>query len=145
MYEGEEHTVDLSTLQNLQVDEDLYKNGNNFNFTLPKLGTEITFKLLTHGDTKKMDKELEGLKKLNKNIPELTTRLKYIITSVNGSTEIKDIRELVDNYLLAQDSRALREYIKTVQPGIDLVFSPPGSSNSFTIPFGLGLFWPDAV
>jgi hypothetical protein len=38
--------------------------------------------------------------------------LKYIITSVEGAREKKDIRDFVDNYLLAKDSRALREYIK---------------------------------
>jgi hypothetical protein len=35
-----------------------------------------------------------------------------MILSVNGDTEKKTIRDFVDNYCLAKDSRALREYIK---------------------------------
>ena len=144
-YDGEDQVIDLTTLDPRPINEELYKDGNSFNFKLPMSGADITFKLLSHGDTKKLEKEMEGLRKINKNVPELTTRLKYIITSVNGSSDVKDIRELVDDFLLAQDSRALREYIKQVQPGIDLVFSPPGSAEEITIPFGLGLFWPDAI
>ena len=93
---------------------------------------------------KKIKAELEGLKKINKNSSaELSTRLKYMITSVGGSREAKDIREFVDNMLLARDSRALREYIKEVQPDVDMTFFPNGSETKSTIPFGLNLFWPD--
>jgi hypothetical protein len=35
-----------------------------------------------------------------------------MITSVNGDTENKTIREFVDNYMLARDSRAFREHIR---------------------------------
>ena len=42
--------------------------------------------------------------------------MKYIITSVEGKRDKQDIREFVDKYLLARDSRALRSYIKEVQP-----------------------------
>jgi hypothetical protein len=45
-----------------------------------------------------------------------------MILSVNGSTEKKDIREFVDNYLLAQDARAFRNYINEIQPDVDLTF-----------------------
>ena len=104
----------------------------------------ITFKLLTGSDEKKINAELEGLKKLNKNSSaELSTRLKYIITSVNGNRENKDIREFVDNVFLARDSRALREYIKEVQPDVDLTFFPDGSNEKVSIPVGLNFFWPD--
>jgi hypothetical protein len=143
---GEDHTVDLSTLENKPLNEELFKDGeNNFEFTLPHSGNKITFKLLTHKDEQNISRELEGLKKINKdNSPELTTRLKYLITSVEGKTESKDIREFVDNYLLARDSRALREYIKEIQPDVDLTFFPTGESNRINIPIGVSFFWPDA-
>ena len=99
---------------------------------------------MNHGDEKKMQKELEGLRKLNKNVPELTTRLKYLITSIEGDSESKTIREFVDNFLLAKDSKALREYIKQIQPGVDIVFSPPGDTDTITVPIGTQFFWPDA-
>jgi len=143
---GEDHTVDLSTLESKTLNDELFKDGkNNFEFTLPHSGNKITFKLLTHKDEQSINRELEGLKKINKdNSPELTTRLKYIITSVEGKTEIKDIREFVDNYLLARDSRALREYIKEIQPDVDLTFFPDGESTRVNIPVGVSFFWPDA-
>ena len=141
---GEEYTIDLTTIQDKPINESLFKNINEFLFTLPSTGTEITFKLLTGADEKKINAELEGLKKINKNAsPELSTRLKYMITSVGGNREAKDIRQFVDNQLLARDSRALREYIKEVQPDVDLTFFPDGSDTKVSIPIGLGFFWPD--
>ena len=145
MWGGEEHTVDLSVLENKPLNENLFKKGiNEFDFTLPASKIDITFKLLTGADEKKINNELEGLKKINKDSsPELSTRLKYIITSVNGNRETKDIRQFVDTQLLARDSRALREYIKEVQPDVDLTFFPDRSDKKVSIPVGLSFFWPD--
>jgi hypothetical protein len=50
--------------------------------------------------------------------------------------------EFVDT-MLARDSRALREYIKEVQPDVDLTFFPNGSNEKVSIPVGLSFFWPD--
>lgn len=145
MYGGEEQTVDLSTVENKPLLEHLFTKGKNeFEYTLPSTGVKITFKLLTGADEKKINAELEGLKKINKNFsPELSTRLKYMITSVEGDYEGKTIREFVDNNLLARDSRAFREYIKEVQPDVDLTFFPEGSNTKIDIPIGLRFFWPD--
>jgi hypothetical protein len=144
-YNGESHTVDLSQVENKELNEVVSKaTTNEFTFTLPKSKNTVTFKLLTHKDEYQINRELEGLKKINKDSsPELSTRLKYIITSVEGSRETKDIREFVDNYLLAQDSRALREYIREIQPDVDLTFFPNGSSDRVSIPVGVSFFWPD--
>jgi hypothetical protein len=145
MYGGEEQTVDLSTIENKPLLEHLFTKGKNeFEYTLPSTGVKITFKLLTGADEKKISAELEGLKKINKNFsPELSTRLKYMITSVEGNSDGKTIREFVDNNLLARDSRAFREYIKEVQPDVDLTFFPDGSNTKIDIPVGLRFFWPD--
>jgi hypothetical protein len=142
---GEEYNIDLTTIEDKPLNEKLFVKGKNeFSFTLPSTGVEITFKLLTGTDEKKINAELEGLKKINKNSsPELSTRLKYMITSVGGNRETKDIRSFVDNQLLARDSRALREYIKEVQPDVDLTFFPDGSDSKVSIPVGLNFFWPD--
>lgn len=142
---GEEQIIDLATIENKPLDTRKYKKGiNEFNFTLPHSGIEITFKLLTGKDEKKINAEIEGLKKINKNFSaDLSTRMKYIITSIGGNKEAKDIREFVDNVFLARDSRALREYIKEVQPDVDLTFFPEGKNNKVDIPIGLNFFWPD--
>lgn len=144
-YLGETHTIDLSQIENKPLKEELFVNHvNEFTFTLPKSKNTITFKLLSHKDEQDISRELEGLKKINKDAsPELSTRLKYMITSVEGMRDRKDIREFVDNAFLAQDSRALREYIREIQPDVDLTFFPDGSDDRINIPIGISFFWPD--
>ena len=141
---GEEQVIDLSTLENKLFDESLITKGKNeFNYTLPSTEAKITFKILTGNDESKIERELAGLKKLNKEAsPDLSTRLKYMITSVDGETGTKEIREFVDNYLLARDSRALREYIKNIQPDVDMNYILD-SGEEVTVPIGLSFFWPD--
>ena len=142
-YDGQEYTVDLSQLDNKPFDYS-NKGVNEFSYTLPSTGVNITYKILTHGDEQKIQTEIDGLKKINKNIsPELSTRLKYIITSVNGDREIKTIREFVDKHLLARDSRELRKHIKETQPDVDLTFFPDGTTDRVDIPIGIKFFWPD--
>jgi hypothetical protein len=144
-YNGESQTIDLSTLENKSINKELFSSRvNEFTFTLPKSKNTITFKLLTHKDEQDISRELEGLKKINKDAsPELTTRLKYTITSVEGIRDKKDVRNFVDNYLLAQDSRALREHIKEIQPDVDLTFFPSNGDDRVNIPIGISFFWPD--
>ena len=147
-YNGEEHTVDLSQLDNKEIDIERFSKGKNeFNFQLPTSGTLLTYKLLTHGDDKKIDAEVRGLKKLNKNAsPELSTRLKFMVTAVDGDVEKMAIRSFVDNYFLARDSRAFREHIKQTQPDVNLTFEyegPDGDVKDVDIPIGLTFFWPD--
>ena len=63
----EKVTIDLTEADDKELDESLVKNGvNEFNFILPTTKNELTFKILTHGDEKKIEQELKGLKKLNK-------------------------------------------------------------------------------
>jgi hypothetical protein len=145
-YNGEQEEIDLSLLENKKLEEELFQNRTNeFSYTLPFSKNEITFKILTHKDEKMITREIEGLKKINKNnVPELTTRLKYIITSIEGKRDTKDIRNFIDNYLLAKDSRSLREYIRQIQPDVDLTFFPNDSENRSSIPISVNFFWPDA-
>lgn len=147
-YKDEETTVDLSQIDMNYLDDSLVKNGNQFEFTLPHSNIEITFKLLTQEDDDKIQKEIKGIKKINKLAsPDLSTRLKYIITSVKGDTETKTIRHFVDNYLLARDSKALRSYIKEIQPDVKMVFDyegPDGLEQDISLPINATFFWPDA-
>lgn len=148
--EDEEVEVDLSKFTNKALKESEYEKGvNNFKFTLPKTDNQVTFKLLTHGEEQKIEREIKGLKKLNKNSsPEVTTRMKYILTSVNGITENKDIREFVEKYFLAADARALRKEYVRVQPDINFKIDhtfEDGREEEISVPIGLNFFWPDDV
>ena len=142
---GVNYTIDLSTLENKEFDiKSLEQGKNEFSYTIPSNDTVITYKLLTGKDEKAIDREIAGLKKLNKDAsPEMSTRLKHMILSVDGNEEKKDIREFVDNYLLARDSRAFREHVKNTQPDIDLSYVVD-SGKEVSVPIGLNFFWPDA-
>ena len=142
-------SIDLSTLNEKPLDESLFTTGvNEFTFSLPKTGNVITFKLLTHGDEKKIEAEIKGLTKVNPNGSfDVTTRLKHIVTSVNGDRDQKKIRDFIDNYLLAAEARAFREYYNKVQPDINLVYIPEDENyvgEGIAVPISLSFFWPDA-
>ena len=141
---NKQQTIDLSELENKEFDKSTMLEGKNeFSFTLPHSSTKITYKILDGHDEKKIERELKGLKKLNKNAsPEASTRLKYTLTSVNGETETKDIREFVDNYFLARDARAFRDHLRHTQPDVDLNVILD-SGEEVTVPIGLSFFWPD--
>ena len=146
-YNDNDHQVDLSEVDNKEFDSSsIVKGTNDFSFELPYSTTKITYKILDGHDENKIEQELRGLKKINKDVvPELSTRLKYMITSVNGDTERKNIREFVDNYLLAKDSRALRTRMNEIAPDIDLKYiSGDDGQEDINIPISLTFFWPDA-
>ena len=144
-YNNKPEVVDLSTLDNREFDTtELTQGVNEFSFTLPHSNQEITYKLLNGKVEKAIERELAGIKRVKKDAsPELSTRLKHMIVSVEGKTEKKDIRDFVDNYLLARDSRAFREHVRITQPDVDLnvVIS---TGEEVRIPVGLNFFWPDA-
>ena len=148
-YQDEDASVDLSELEDKELDESLIVEGKNeFDFTLPFSKKSITFKLLTQADDTKIQNELKGLKKINKNSnPENTTCLKHTILSVDGDITPKTIREFVDNSLLARDARELRKYITHVSPDVDLNVSLTLGDGEvvedITLPIGVNFFWPD--
>ncbi len=145
-----EHTFDLTQIETVKIDDKLLKSGNNFELELPISKRTITFKLLTHRDEREIETELEGYRKLSATTgvtPELTTRLKKQITSVDGNKEKPFIDNFVVNEFLAQDTKAYREYLKKVTP--DVVFeqeytSQIGEPHKVDIPVGVRFFWPES-
>ena len=144
-YNGEEHTVDLSTLDAKSFDENLINKGENrFTFQLPTSGFTLEFKILTHKDENNIKQELKGLQKIHKdNVSEVTTRLKHSILSVDGESDRKVVRDFVDNAFLARDAKAFRDYVREIQPDVDLTFFPSTSDTRINIPIGLDFFWPN--
>ncbi len=141
---GQNYTIDLSELNNREFDSSLITKGiNEFSYTLPSTNISLTYKIITGKDEKAIEREIAGLKKLNKEAsPELSTRLKHMILSIDGNSERKDIREFVDNHLLARDSRAFRAHISETQPDVDLNYVTE-SGEEVSVPIGLNFFWPD--
>lgn len=147
-YQGEKHTIDLTTIKDKELDESLLIDGQNrFDFQVNDK-TTITFKLLTQGDEKIIEKEIQGLEKLfgKGNAPASSTRLSHSILAINGNPDKKFIKDFIENKLLARDARSLRTYISKVQPDINLVFEYNTDSGvkEAPVPIGLSFFWPES-
>jgi hypothetical protein len=145
-YDSKEYTIDLSKIENKNFDESLVLSNGTFNFILPNSGVSLEFKILTAKDEDLIQQEIEGLKKINKEISSsITTRLKHQITSINGDTDKTSIKEFVESYLLASDSRALRSYIKNISPDVNLSqkININGIEEDIDVPINLNFFWPD--
>jgi hypothetical protein len=140
-------TVDLGKVKTKEVDFSMFNNKNEFEFTLPSNGKKITFKLLTHGDETAIERDITALEKLGKDVSaSITTRLRYMIKSVDGDNAIGTINKFV-NGMLARDSRAFREYVKTISPDLDMKFTythEDGEVEEAPISMGVGFFWPSS-
>jgi len=137
-------TIDLAKVQTKNIDFSVFKNKNEFEFTTPS-GTKLIFKLLTHGDEKLIDKDIKALEKINKDVSsDISTRLRYMIKSVDGKTDLATINKYVNN-MLAKDSRAFREYVKSISPDMNMKFKyvhDDGEVEEAPITLGVGFFWP---
>ena len=73
---------------------------------------------------------------------EVIINLRRVVNSPAGDRDIATITKFIDNYLLASDSRALRDHYKNSMPDVDMSYE--GEDGRFrTIPIGLDFFWPD--
>lgn len=147
-YAGEDINVDLTTLKNKELDSTLIKDGKNeFTFDLPHTDNIITFRLLTQRNEKEIQRELDGLKKITPSATkDLSTRMKHMITSINGVAENSAVRDFVDNGFLAKDARAFREYYGKIVPGINTTIShefADGVEEDLAIPINANFLWPD--
>jgi hypothetical protein len=145
----EEYTADLTELKEREIDEKVFEKGKNeFTFVLPRSQNTITFKFLTGKDEKSIDAEIKGLQKIDANGSfENTTRLKHMITAVNGKSDRVSVIDFVDNYLLAPDSRAFKKYYNELSPDIDTAITIDKDGyvqEGVVIPIGISFFWPDA-
>ena len=148
-YGGEEQSVDLSTLEPLDIDFSKFPKGKNeFNFKLPTSEREVTFKLLTGKSEKDIDLEIKAKQKISKTqSSELTTRLKHMIISVDGSSEKSYINNFVDNEFLSRDSLAFRQYLASITPDVDMnveVVDSDGKKTEVAVPITVRFFWPSA-
>ena len=141
-----EYTVDLSKIKIKEVDDSKLNRQNEYDFTLPVSKAQIKFKLLTHGDELAINKDIEASEKTLKQGNEITTRYRRLITEVNGDRNLGTISTYVTNQLLAGDSKALRKYMASITPDLDLTFdyvSPyTGEMEALRIPFGMDFFYP---
>ena len=118
---------------------------NEFEFELPLSKTKIKYKILTGKDEKQIAAELKAYEKIQSDVsPELTTRLKNQIVSVNDSEDKSTISGFVEN-MLSRDSLALRQEMIKNSPGVDLKqqIELGGKEVTVNIPMTIDFFWPN--
>ena len=144
----QEVTVDLSKVQTKEIDFDLLSPENRYEFTTPHGKNKLEFKIITHGDEKKIDADIKAVQRLNKGgvSAELTTRYRYMILSVDGDTSTGAITNFINNKFITRDTKAFREYIGKITPDINMEFDyenpTTGEMEKRPIPMGVGFFWP---
>ena len=140
-----EHTFNLADCPFQKLEDDIKEN--NFEYELPASKTKVTFKVLNGKEEKLIEKDIQASKKLGSDIsPELTTRLRHSITSVNGETDVATISNFSNN-ILARDSLSLRKKMSSVVPDIKLKqeISIGGDVVEVDIPLTTEFFWPKAI
>ena len=148
--ENQNVTIDLSQVRTKDFNEEILNGDNLYKFKLPKSGAELEFKLLTHGDESEITKENQALARLYKGKGDtsfdVTTRLKYMIQSVDGNQDRGYITKWVQNGFLALDTKAFRKFVKEISPDMDLKFNftseLTGEEETLDIPFGINFFYP---
>ena len=140
-----EHVFDLSDCPFKKLSDDVVISENKFPLELPASKAKIEIKILTGKDEKDIDAELKSLKKISSGVaPEVTTRLKYSIISVNGDDNKQTIRTFVDEHLLSRDSIVIRQEITRISPDIELSqeIEIGGETVKVAIPMTVNFFWP---
>ena len=121
---------------------------NSFSFKFPTAGVMITYKLLTQLDEQSIEAELAQIKKISKeNTAEVTTRMKYVLTSIDGNPDRASIRKFVEEKLTAKDNLALRRHMREHNPDVDRSFdfkcSECNLERRLDMPIGASFLFPD--
>ena len=106
------YTFDLTSCEFKELPEGIDYSKNEFELNLPISKVKITFKLLTGKDEVEITNELKSLQKIGQPA-EVTTRLKKVITSINGDDTKSVISNFVDN-MLSKESLFLRDEIARI-------------------------------
>ncbi len=140
-----EHTFDLTKCPFKELPKDVDYSDNTFDFTTPAGKQKIKFKLLTGVEERMITKDIEQAAKVGYQ-SEISTRLRYMITEVDGDSKQETINEFSQN-MLARDSMALRNLVRDITPDIDLTSEVEigGETVSVSIPLTVEFFWPSTI
>lgn len=144
-----EQDIDLSVVNDKEIDLSQFPEGSNqFSFILPYCKKEVVFKLLTQRDVDNIEREIKSLSKISNGVqPRVSTRLKYMIVSIDGDDDKNTIRRFVDKEMTSRDSLKLRDYYGSINPSLDLKYDFVCDKCGHTkegeeVPIGASFFWP---
>lgn len=141
--EKEKQVLDLTTLNHKETDFD-----NDYTFELPNSKRVLGWKFITQRDENEISEELKALRKVTRKSgieQEVTTRLRKVITSVDGDESVGTINNFVNNEFLSRDSKAFRDYLMSITPDVDLniiIDFSSGEEVEVTVPMTVEFFWP---
>jgi len=140
--------ADLSDLEIKRLTIDPVEKGKNeFAFTLPVTNKQITFKYLCDRDEKDREAAAKFLNNHTKSkiSKSVTSFIESSILSIDGITDKNKIKHFV-MHMPAFDSKALRQYINTNEPGINMSQNYTCTScdheNNIKLPITPEFFWP---
>ena len=142
-------TFDLTALKLKNLDIKPISPGvNEFEVQLPVSKKLATVTLMTAAiekeirETEKRNKEVLGI---NPDVNRVTTRLTNILQSVDGIRDRNKLKKFIENMPL-RDSRAIRNFIRDNEPGIDMKTSYNcgycKQEAQVTLSLGLNFLWP---
>ncbi len=146
--------LNLSELKNTEFDEGVLSllGANGYlDWELPASKRKITFIIPTHLVEEKVRREMDARQKINKGgvNPEITTRFKHMILSVDGNDDKKHVHSFIENEFLSRDSLAFRQYLKNIQPDIDfnveVTCKECGHTGGAPLQIDAGFFWPESI
>tara|TARA_R110000744_G_scaffold46139_2_gene102182 strand:- start:678 stop:1505 length:828 start_codon:yes stop_codon:yes gene_type:complete len=143
-------TIQLSDIEDKPIEFDKHTKGTTtFEMELPASKRKIQYQLMTHGLERRVDDMMKIAKKKSKRSgvdPELTTRMKICLLSVDGNDEKSYIDNFVDNEFLSRDSQAFRTEIRSITPDADMSFEFECEHCNYEevseFPITAGFFWP---
>ena len=138
------HEFNLADCPFKELPSNVDYSANEFTYLLPVANVEVVFILLSVSEEKEITQEINARKKLGSQVsPELTTRLRKAIVSINGESSAMSLQSGVDN-MLSKDSYALRQEIQRLTPDIEMRQEViiEGEPVTVDIPMTVNFFWP---
>ena len=143
-------SFDLASLGIKRLGAQPTKPGENeFSFVLPVTKKHVTFKILTGREDAEITRTKERMKKL---FPDakvegvVTQMLENQVTSISGNSDRNAISAFI-KAMPAADSRALRNYMISIEPGLDMSVDfkceACGDESRVALPLGAAFFWPE--
>lgn len=144
------HSFDLAGIEIKRIGAAPITPGTNeFSFSLPVTKKQITFKLVTNGDEEESARTKERMLKLfpDTKIEGVVTRqLENQILSIDGRRDRLAMSAFIKS-MPAADSRALRSYMSSIEPGlnmqVDMNCRSCGAESKVALPMGAAFFWPE--
>tara|TARA_R100000152_G_C6718599_1_gene144953 strand:+ start:64 stop:825 length:762 start_codon:yes stop_codon:yes gene_type:complete len=138
------HTFNLADCKFKELPKDIDYSSGQWELTLPASKKKVTTKLLTGKDEKIIADELKAIEKVSGlTTSEITTRLRYMVTSVDGDNSQAAINDFSQN-CLARDSLAIRSFQTDIAPDIEMKqeIEWEGRIVKVDIPLTIQFFWP---